>query len=99
MAYILKLVVDEPNPLQEVQPHLSKSPRIPFTGFNRLRALTKNSRYEDEIYYIWCASSVVYFLLVLLTLIRNIMDYQWRAVSLHVMTGTLVMSQNVILAS
>ncbi|VDL70346.1 unnamed protein product [Nippostrongylus brasiliensis] len=52
---------------------------IELKGFSRLRRLTRNTRYEDELYYVWCAFCVVYFLLVSLTLIRNIMDYEMKA--------------------
>ncbi|KAK6031159.1 hypothetical protein OSTOST_02696, partial [Ostertagia ostertagi] len=47
-------------------------------GLSRLRKLTKSTRSEDELYYIWCGFCVVYFVLVALTIVRNIMDYQLK---------------------
>ncbi|KAK5983319.1 hypothetical protein GCK32_014721, partial [Trichostrongylus colubriformis] len=47
-------------------------------GFSKMRQLTKATRSEDELYYIWCGFCVVYFVLVSLTLIRTIMDYQLK---------------------
>nr|CDJ82859.1 unknown [Haemonchus contortus] len=47
-------------------------------GFNRLRKLTKATRSEDELYYIWCGFCVVYFVLVTLTILRTILDYRLR---------------------
>ncbi|KAK6038347.1 hypothetical protein COOONC_24148 [Cooperia oncophora] len=51
---------------------------IHIQGLTRLRKLTKGNRSEDELYYIWCGFCVVYFVLVALTIVRNIMDYQLR---------------------
>ncbi|KAK6744036.1 hypothetical protein RB195_010997 [Necator americanus] len=51
---------------------------ISTQGLSHLKTFTKNTRSEDEIYYVWSGFCVVYFVLVSLTLIRNITDYQWR---------------------
>ncbi|KJH41630.1 hypothetical protein DICVIV_12396 [Dictyocaulus viviparus] len=47
-------------------------------GLSRLRTFTKETRSEDELYYVWCGFCVIYFSLIGLTLIRNIIDYQWQ---------------------
>ncbi|KAL6726741.1 hypothetical protein Aduo_008680 [Ancylostoma duodenale] len=47
-------------------------------GLSHLHTLTKGTRSEDEVYYILSGFCVVYFVLVSLTVIRNITEYQWR---------------------
>ncbi|CAJ0598538.1 unnamed protein product [Cylicocyclus nassatus] len=51
---------------------------INIRGLNHLRMLTRDSRTDDEICYVWNGFCVIYFVLVSLTLIRNIAEMQWR---------------------
>ncbi|VDM68098.1 unnamed protein product [Strongylus vulgaris] len=51
---------------------------INVKGLSHLQMLTKSTRSEDEICYVWNGFCVIYFVLVSLTLIRNIAEFQWR---------------------